>query len=74
VGANVGGTGATYRWGLADPADIKRLEPKLELVKEYRMHELEAFSRFAAWVRVVLRAQEINPTLRRMNRPLVYRY
>jgi O-methyltransferase involved in polyketide biosynthesis len=74
VGSNVGGTGATYRWGLDDPADIKRLEPKLELVKEFRMHELVAFSRFAARVRVVFRAQELNSTLRRMNRPVVYRY
>ena len=33
AGSNVGGTGATYRWGLDDPQAIKRLEPKLELVR-----------------------------------------
>jgi methyltransferase (TIGR00027 family) len=74
VGSNVGGTGATYKWGLDDPQDIKQLEPKLELVKEFRMHELVGFSRFALWVRALFRAQEVNPTLRRMNRPVVYRY
>jgi O-methyltransferase involved in polyketide biosynthesis len=74
VGSNVGGTGATYKWGLNDPQDIRQLEPKLELIKEFRMHELVAFSRFPFWVRALLRAQEVNPALRRMNRMVVYRY
>ncbi len=39
VGSNVGGTGATYKWGLDDPQDIKQLEPKLELIKEFRPSE-----------------------------------
>src|SRR5689334_13899089 len=46
AGSNVGGTGATYKWGLDDPQDIKQLEPKLELIKEFRPSELVAFSRF----------------------------
>lgn len=74
VGTNVGGTGATYRWGLNDPQDIKQLEPRLQLVKEYRMSELVAFNRFAGWVRGLLRVQEFNSTLRRMNRPVVYQF
>ena len=74
VGSNVGGTGATYRWSLDDPQDIKRLEPKLELIKEFRMHELVGFSRFALAIRAIFRAQEVSPALRRMNRPVVYRY
>ena len=74
AGSNVGGTGATYKWSLDDPQDIKQLEPKLELIKEFRMHELVGFSRFALWVRALFRAQEVNSTLRRMNRPVVYRY
>jgi O-methyltransferase involved in polyketide biosynthesis len=74
VGSNVGGTGATYKWALDDPQTIKQLEPRLELVKEYTMHELVGFNRFALWVRALLRAQELNPTLRRMNRPVVYRF
>lgn len=74
AGANVAGTGASYKWGLDDPQDIRRLEPKLELVKEYRMHELVAFSRFPLWVRALYRIQDVNPTLRRMERTLVYRF
>ena len=74
AGSNVGGTGATYKWGLDDPQDIKQLEPKLELIKEFRPSEMVAFSRFPLWWRVLYRVQEVNPTLRRMERTLVYRY
>ena len=74
AGSNVGGTGATYKWGLDDPQDIKQLEPKLELIKEFRPSELVAFSRFPLWWRALFRAQEVIPTLRRMERTLVYRY
>jgi O-methyltransferase involved in polyketide biosynthesis len=74
AGSNVGGTGAAYKWGLDDPQDIKQLEPKLELIKEFRPSELVAFSRFPLWWRVLYRAQEVNPTLRRMERTIVYRY
>jgi len=74
AGSNVGGTGATYKWGLDDPQDIQQLEPKLELVREISMHELVAFSRFPLWVRMLSRIQDINATLRRMERTVVYRY
>ncbi|MCX6050831.1 MAG: class I SAM-dependent methyltransferase [Chloroflexi bacterium] len=74
AGSNVGGTGATYKWGLDDPQDIKQLEPKLELIKEFRPSELVAFSRFPFWLRALYRAMELNLTLRRMERTLVYRY
>jgi O-methyltransferase involved in polyketide biosynthesis len=74
AGSNVGGTGATYKWGLDDPLDIRQLEPKLELIKEFRQSELVAFSRFPFWFRAIYRAQEVNPTLRRMERTIVYRY
>jgi O-methyltransferase involved in polyketide biosynthesis len=74
TGSNVGGTGATYKWGLDDPQDIKQLEPKLELIKEFRPSEQVAFSRFPLWWRAIYRAQEVFPTLRRMERTIVYRY
>ena len=74
AGSNVGGTGATYKWGLDNPQDIKQLEPKLELVKEISMHELVGFSRFPLWVRALYRIQDLNPTLRRIERTVVYRY
>ena len=74
AGSNVGGTGAAYKWGLDDPQDIKQLEPKLELIKEFRPSELVAFSRYPLWWRVLYRVMEVNPTLRRMERTIVYRY
>jgi methyltransferase (TIGR00027 family) len=74
VGSNVGGTGATYKWGLDDPQDIRQLEPKLELIKEFKPSEQVAFSRFPTWWRAVMRLQELNPTLRRLNRTVVYRF
>ena len=74
TGANVGGTGATYKWGLDDPRDIQQLEPKLELIKEFKPSEQVAFSRFPLWWRAVYRLQELVPALRRMERPLVYRF
>lgn len=74
VGSNVGGTGATYKWGLDDPQDIKQLEPKLELIKEFRPSEQVAFSRFPLWWRVLYRIQEVSTTLRRLERIIVYRY
>ncbi len=74
AGSNVGGTGATYKWGLDDPKDIQQLEPKLTLIKEFRPSEQVAFSRFPLWWRALYRAQELNLTLRRMERIIVYRY
>ena len=74
VGSNVGGTGATYKWGLKDPQDIKQLEPKLELINEFRPSEQVAFSRFPLWWRAIMRVQEVNSTLRRLNRMVVYRF
>jgi methyltransferase (TIGR00027 family) len=74
AGSNVGGTGATYKWGLDDPQDIQQLEPKLELVKEFKPSEQVAFSRYPLWWRAIYHAQEVSPTLRRMERMIVYRY
>ncbi len=75
VGSNVGGTGATWKWGIDDPQDIKQLEPKLEVIKEFRTHELVGFSQFPLWIRPLLRATGANTALlRRMNRIVVYRY
>jgi hypothetical protein len=74
AGGNVGGTGATYKWGLDDPQDIRQLEPKLELIREYSMQEMVGFSRFPFWVRALYHLQDASPTLRRMERTLVYRY
>jgi hypothetical protein len=74
AGSNVGGTGATYKWGLDDPQDIKQLEPQVELIKELKPSEQVAFSRFPLWWRALYRIREVSPTLRRMERIVVYCY
>ena len=74
AGSNVGGTGATYKWGLDDPQNIRQLEPKLELIKEYKTSELVAFDRFPLWLRGLFRVMEVSATLRRTERTVVYRY
>jgi O-methyltransferase involved in polyketide biosynthesis len=74
AGSNVGGTGATYKWGLDDPQDIRQLEPRLELIKEFKTRELVAFDRFPLWLRGLFRAMEVSPALRRTERLIVYRY
>jgi O-methyltransferase involved in polyketide biosynthesis len=74
AGSNVGGTGATYKWGLDDPQDIRQLEPRLELIKEYKTSELVAFDRFPLWLRGLFRTMEVSPALRRTERTIVYRF
>jgi O-methyltransferase involved in polyketide biosynthesis len=74
TGSNVGGTGASHRWGLDDPRDIHRLDPKLELVKEYTRPELVAYRRFPLAVRALFLLLDQVPALRRMDRLLVYRF
>jgi len=74
AGSNVGGTGATYKWGLDDPQEIKQLAPQLELVKEYKPSEVVAFARFPVWWQLLTRIQQVSTTLRRMERVIVYRY
>jgi len=74
AGSNAGGTGATYRWGLDDPQDIKQLEPKLELVKEFKPSEIVAFDRFPLWLRGLFRAMVVSPALWRAERTIVYRF
>lgn len=74
TGSNVAGTGASYRWGLDDPWDIRRLDPKLELVKEYTRPELVAYSRFPIAVRALFLLIDNVPAVRRMERLLVYRF
>ena len=74
AGSNVGGTGATYKWGLDDPQEIKQLAPQRELVKEYKPSEVVAFARFPVWWQLLTRIQQVSTTLRRMERVIVYRY
>ncbi len=71
---SVSATGASFGWGIDKPEDIKKLAPKLELVKEFRTAELPGYSRLPWVTRAVVRVMDPIPTLRRLNRLLLYRF
>lgn len=70
----VKGTGASYKWGIDDPQDIKKLEPRLELIAELRTPDLVGYARLPVALRALTRVMDAIPTLRRMNRLLIYRF
>lgn len=72
--SNLGGTGAAFRWGLDDPQDIKRLEPKLELIEQIPTSQRFGFSRFDLVSRAMLRALEVLPAWRGWQQILAYRF
>jgi len=69
-GSNVASTGATYKWTIGDPLEIKMLEPKLDLIREYRTRDLVGYSRFP----LLVRAHYHLPRMDRMQYILVYRF
>jgi O-methyltransferase involved in polyketide biosynthesis len=71
---SVRATGATFHWGIDDPNDIKKLDPKMTLVAELRSQDLSGYSRLPLAMRVVVRAMDPFPALRRLNRLLMYRF
>ncbi len=73
TGANVRGTGATFQWGIDDPEDIKRLEPRLDLISELRAHDLAGYSNMPRTTRALVRVMDSVPSLRVM-RCLLYRF
>ena len=70
TGSNVGGTGASYKWAIDNPSEIKKLEPKLDFIKEYKTRDLVGYSRFP----LVIRVQNHLPWLDRMQYILVYQF
>lgn len=73
TGASVRGTGAIFSWGIDDPRDIKRLEPRLELLSELKAHELVGYHRMPWSTRALIRMMDAVPALRAM-RCLLYRF
>jgi O-methyltransferase involved in polyketide biosynthesis len=71
---SVRATGASFRWGIDDPRDIKHLEPRLELVTEVRTPDLPGYSRLPWAMRALVRMMDPIPALRRLNRLLLYRF
>jgi O-methyltransferase involved in polyketide biosynthesis len=73
TGATVRGTGAMFGWGIDNPADIKRLEPRLELITELRAHDLAAYAKMPWSMCTLVRVMDTIPALRVM-RCLLYRF
>ncbi len=67
-------TGATFGWGIDDPNDIKTFAPRLELVTECRTPDLPGYAKLPWNMRLIVRAMEPFPALRRLNRVLLYRF
>ncbi len=70
----VGATGAKFGWGLDNPNDVKKSAPRLELIIEVSNSQLPGYERLPLAMRVVVRAMELFPQLRRLNRLLLYRF
>ena len=70
----VGVTGARFGWGLDDPNDIKMFAPKMELIAELSTPQMPFFERLPLMLRMITRAMEPFPGLRRLNRMLLYRF
>jgi O-methyltransferase involved in polyketide biosynthesis len=67
-------TGASFGWAIDDPQDIRKIEPRLQLIKEFRTTELVAYTRMSWAMRLLVRVMDVIPTLRMMNRVLLYQF
>ncbi len=73
-GAGVRQTGAAFGWGIDDPQDIRKLEPRLELVRVFRTPDLAEYAHLPLRARVTVRVMDLVPALRGLNRVLLYRF
>jgi O-methyltransferase involved in polyketide biosynthesis len=74
LGARVKGTGASFGWGIDDPQDVKKLEPRLDLITEFRTPDLAEYFKLPLAMRMLVRVMDLIPALRGMNRVLLYRF
>lgn len=72
--ASLRATGATFGWWLDEPQELKRLDPRLELVTELRAVDAYGFDRLSFGFKAILRVMNLFPALRRLNRLLRYRW
>lgn len=77
AGANrsVRATGATFGgFSVDDPQELKKVAPKLELVKESRTPEMPGYSKLPLATRALVRVFDFFPSLRKLSRLLLYRF
>lgn len=72
--SNVAGTGASFKWAVDDPQDIKKLEPELDLIKEFKSPQLVAYSRLPLAMRALVRGMDLFPAMRNNWRLLLFRF
>jgi O-methyltransferase involved in polyketide biosynthesis len=72
--ASVKGSGAASGWGIDNPAELKLLDPRLELVLEAKTSDFVAFAQMPFTMRAVIRVMDFIPTFRDANRGLIYRF
>ncbi len=72
--SNARATGATFGWGINDPQDVKSIEPRLDVVMEFKTTDLPEYSKIPLGIRMLTRFMDVVPALRRMHVPLVYRF
>jgi O-methyltransferase involved in polyketide biosynthesis len=70
----VSATGAKFGWGLDDPNDVKKFAPKMELIVEASSSQLLGYERLPLIMRALVRVIELFPSLRRLNRLLLYKF
>lgn len=66
-------TGAVFGWWLDNPDDLKKLDPKLELVTELRPRDAAGYERLPLGLRLTLRVMGLFRPLRTINRLLRYK-
>ena len=71
---SVKATGASFGWGIDDPQDIEKPEPRFEPIAELRTPDLLGYSRLLWVVRALVPVMGTVPALRRPTRLLVYRF
>ncbi len=71
---SVATTGAKFGWGLDDPDEVRQFAPKMELLAELSTPQLPAWERLPLAMRVLVQGMDWFPSLRRMNRVLLYSF
>jgi O-methyltransferase involved in polyketide biosynthesis len=74
MSSSIRATGASFSWGISHAHDIKRLDPKITLIRKLRTPELPGYAKLPWSLRALVRLVGTIPTVRRMHRLLLYRF
>jgi O-methyltransferase involved in polyketide biosynthesis len=68
-------TGAAFGgFSVGDPRELKRVAPKLELIKEARTPQMPGYSKLPPAMRALVRVFDSIPSLRKLVRLLLFRF